>query len=64
MVIGVEIPDLRIKFDFNAVLYVEEQDGGLFVSMHGGFSFVWPAMTYDKWCSMEKTLALQMKLAQ
>jgi hypothetical protein len=64
MVIGVEVPDLRIKFDFAAVMYIEQQEEGLLIVMHSGFTFVWPAMTYDKWCSLEKSLALQMNLQQ
>lgn len=64
MVIGIEIAEIKTKFEFNAVQLVREVDNGLEVTLIGGVTFLWPDMTYEQWLSLEKKLAYQVKLAQ
>lgn len=64
MVIGIEIAEVKTKFEFNAVQLVREVDNGLEVTLIGGVTFLWPDMTYEQWLSLEKKLAYQIKLAQ
>lgn len=64
MVIGIEIAEVKTKFEFNAVQLVREVDNGLEVTLIGGVTFLWPDMTYEQWLSLEKKLAYQVKLAQ
>jgi hypothetical protein len=63
MIVGVEIPEIRTKFEYSAVQMIREVDNGLEVTLVGGVTFLWPNFTYDKWRDLENKLRLQMKLA-
>lgn len=49
MQFALEIPDVKIVVEFNAIVFIEEVDKGCEVSLINGTSFLWPGMTYDKW---------------
>lgn len=64
MVLSVAVPELKLKFDFAAVIMVAECDKGLEITLHGGVIFLWPDYTYEQWVEMEKKLLFQMRMQQ